>query len=403
MGNLSIGQKIILHLDRYKMTDPNDIYNIPWDLTQDGIATSLRISRAHASIELKKLREKDYVEEKQTHIKGGKVKRKSYLLTPIGMDDANQIKDYAAKEGIDINALLDLKRQNATVLLEELSEEDMHALGCACAFRIPVPLEILPRAKKSVVPIDVTGKTVIDEILRNNVLSAASPENKSHWHSYVADYWLNDKEILDDNIERTHERLYHLVEAGRNKEACRLVSNDMYDLIYTANDDLHDTLSKITNIPERQAVDVLSVKIEVALLSNDIISARNDTKTLAEFDNELSRLYSASIEINNDRMREALEILSTLDDKSALVELRIAEALIKQGKYDEAKNILNTINLKGTNPSTGVDKFILLARIDKYQGHDDDAMIRLTKAKASVPDKGKKRIDNIIKELNLKK
>lgn len=403
MGSLSIGQKIILHLDRYKMTDPNDIYNIPWDLTQDGIATSLRISRAHASIELKKLREKDYVEEKQTHIKGGKVKRKSYLLTPLGIDSAIQIKDYASRENIDVNALLDLKRQNATVLLEELSEEDMYALGCACAFRIPVPLEILPKAKKSVVPIDVTGKTVIDETLRDNVLLAALPENRARWHSYAADYWLDDKEILDDDIERTHERLYHLVEAGRNREACKLISNDMYDLIYTANDDLHDTLSKITNIPEHQKIDVLSVKIEVALLSNDIASAEYNAKALAESDEEMSTLYRADIQIGKGQMREALETLSSLNDRSALVELRIAEVLVKEGKFDEAKNILNTINLKGTNPSTGVDKFILLARIDKYEGRDDDAMIRLTKAKASVPDKGKKRIDNIIKELNLKK
>ena len=56
MVTLSIGQRIIMHLDRFKMTDSSEIYNIPWDLTQDGIATSIRISRAHASIELKKLR-----------------------------------------------------------------------------------------------------------------------------------------------------------------------------------------------------------------------------------------------------------------------------------------------------------------------------------------------------------
>lgn len=53
MVTLSIGQRIIMHLDRFKMTDSSEIYNIPWDLTQDGIATSIRISRAHASIELR--------------------------------------------------------------------------------------------------------------------------------------------------------------------------------------------------------------------------------------------------------------------------------------------------------------------------------------------------------------
>ena len=43
-----------------------------------------------------------------------------------------------------------------------------------------------------------------------------------------------------------------------------------------------------------------------------------------------------------------------------------------------------------------VEKFILLARIDKAEGKDSDCYAHLMKARASVPEKGKRRIDLLI-------
>ena len=54
---ISVKDKIVAHLFRNRHVNPNDIYNLPWDITQDGIASSLGITRAHASIELKRLKE----------------------------------------------------------------------------------------------------------------------------------------------------------------------------------------------------------------------------------------------------------------------------------------------------------------------------------------------------------
>ena len=48
-GTLTVGERIILHLGQYSKY--LDSYDAPLDVSQDGIAAALRISRAHAAIE----------------------------------------------------------------------------------------------------------------------------------------------------------------------------------------------------------------------------------------------------------------------------------------------------------------------------------------------------------------
>ena len=92
MTNLSVKQRMVVHLERYKSVNPNEEYNLPWEMTQDGIATALLISRAHTSIELKNLRDKGLVMEWLAHVRGGRNKRKVYSLTKIGIKEAEKIR-----------------------------------------------------------------------------------------------------------------------------------------------------------------------------------------------------------------------------------------------------------------------------------------------------------------------
>jgi len=400
MVTLSIGQRIIMHLDRFKMTDSSEIYNIPWDLTQDGIATSIRISRAHASIELKKLRECGKVEEKQTHIKGGKVKRKSYLLTPLGMAESARIREYAEDNGIDIDALLDLKRQDANIILENLDPTDSYALGCACAFRVPVPVSILPRSVKLVIPADVSGMTVIDDRLRSNMMKAADPVARASWHSYAADYWMDDRETLGSDIERTHERLYHLVEAGRTREACKLVSANIYDLIATANDDLHDIMSKLDNVPSKFAVDVLSVRIETDISSGDLDDAADTVEKLTEYDGALAKVYGSDIRMAEGDTEGALDMLRGMNGLAA-ADLRIARIFFDLGRFEESEKMLEGVRILPGDTSASIERFILMAKLDLKKGNPQQAVIRMMKARATAPDREKKKIDLMMKELKL--
>lgn len=97
--SLTIGEKILFHLSRYLKAEEK--YEVPFDVTQDGIAQSCGISRAHAAIELKKLREGDLLLEKLSHVKRAKSRRKVYFLTQSGKVKASKIVEFVNTESVD--------------------------------------------------------------------------------------------------------------------------------------------------------------------------------------------------------------------------------------------------------------------------------------------------------------
>jgi hypothetical protein len=386
MASLSIGQKIILHLDRFKSIDPNEKFNIPWDLTQDGIAASLRISRAHASIELKKLRENGKVVERQTHIKGGKVQRKSYTLSSMGDNDARNIKEYAAKNGIDIDFQLDLKRQNANILLTDLDPESRMALGRACTFRIPVPTKMLGETQKAIVPTDVAGMTVIADRLRDNVLKAATKDELIEWHRFAEEFWSGDTEFVKNEIGRIHERLYHLIECDWDREFCRVVSNNTVVLIETANDDLHDTLNRAVKLTDKYASDVLFTIIEVDRLAGDHDGMVSAIERLKEYDKPLADIYCADLAAENGDIVGAMKILASMGADNPMAQVRKARLAYAKGEYAIARELVNSVCgiSESHNFNIGLERFILLAQIDLKEGKKNDAVAHLSKAASSV-------------------
>ena len=395
---VNVKDKVVAHLYRNRNVDVNDLYNLPWDITQDGIAMSLGITRAHASIELKKLRESYVVDERQGHVRGGKVRRKCYTLTPSGMDLAETIIERAKLNDVDIYSMIDMKRQDPNVLMESLSENDRFCLGCACTIRIPIPKRLLPNGGFPTLPSDVTGRTAICDLLRRKVLGHATEDELMCWHSFAADCWLDHGKELGDEINIIHERLYHLVNAGRTIDASRLVSNHMHELISTTTDDLCDTLQGLYPVPERFAKDVICTRIEADIDSNDIEDIETCIELLEPIDMELSTIYSSDLAYIDGDKRKAMEILESMDMKNPMVNIRIARLMFEDGEIEGAKMILNSLTgIYDTGRiDVAVEKFILLAKIDKAEGNDNDCYSHLMKARASVPDKGKRRIDLLI-------
>lgn len=98
-GELTVSERILLHLSNYVKYE--DKFETPFDITQDGIAQACMISRAHAAIELKKLKSASLIEERLSHVKRGKTRRKVYFLTPVGKTKAADVVQYVKENGID--------------------------------------------------------------------------------------------------------------------------------------------------------------------------------------------------------------------------------------------------------------------------------------------------------------
>ncbi len=97
-GELTVSERILYHLSAYVKFE--DKYESPFDVTQDGISQACSISRAHAAIELKKLRAASIVEERLSHVRRGKSRRKVYFLTMSGKSKASHVVQYVKECGI---------------------------------------------------------------------------------------------------------------------------------------------------------------------------------------------------------------------------------------------------------------------------------------------------------------
>lgn len=386
MASLSVKQKTLIYLNKYKSFDPSNTYNAPWELTQDGIANALCISRAHASIILSQLKNESKAEETMSHIKNGKTKRKAYYITPIGMEEAVKIIDYAVREEINIDSIIDAKRQDPVLLLDKLSESDRYALGCLCAFHTPMPASALPPIRNMSLPTDIDGNLNIDPVLRDKVLASAPDTERAEWHGYAANYWF-DRKIKhgSDYYECLHELLYQYVRSGRNRDACKLVSSELYYLINSIDDQLHDTVKDIILV-EKYAKDILMLKISICLEYDEIDECRRLIDELKVIDSDCASSYNFDMEMKLGNRAAAEAAISDSAERDPMAKIRRASLLRMDGKYDEARELLMSIReIVGTDlDNFQLEKYIELARIDAAEGHYDEAYQRLSKARATV-------------------
>ncbi|MGD9962562.1 MAG: tetratricopeptide repeat protein [Thermoplasmata archaeon] len=98
-GALTVSERILFHLNNYVKYE--DRFEVPFDVTQDGISQAISISRAHAAIELKKLKAAGAIEERLSHIRKGKSRRKAYSLTVSGKGQAATVARYVKDNAID--------------------------------------------------------------------------------------------------------------------------------------------------------------------------------------------------------------------------------------------------------------------------------------------------------------
>ncbi len=97
-GELTVSERILYHLNNYVKYE--DKYEAPFDVTQDGIAQACSISRAHAAIELKKLKASGIVDETLKHVRKGKARRKVYFLTTSGKSKSADVLQYVRDNSI---------------------------------------------------------------------------------------------------------------------------------------------------------------------------------------------------------------------------------------------------------------------------------------------------------------
>jgi ATP/maltotriose-dependent transcriptional regulator MalT/DNA-binding MarR family transcriptional regulator len=89
---LTVSEKILLHLLQKGKFEEK--FEVPYSLTQNGIAEVVRSRRSYVSQALKELMEKGLVEDRLFHVKGEGRRRKAYFLTPEGKIQAHKVREH---------------------------------------------------------------------------------------------------------------------------------------------------------------------------------------------------------------------------------------------------------------------------------------------------------------------
>ena len=378
----------MLHLSRFSQT-PAESFNIPFDLTQDGIASVLGISRAHASLELKKLKELGKIDDWRGRVRGTGNKRIVYYLLPDGVRDADLLRKRFEESGIMVEALLDMKKCDPGVMWGSLSAKDKETFGRACVFRIFIPREKLPDTTTGVIPVNQDGEISINSDVREKYLSLAAPDDIKFWHSQAADHFIETDE--------DQERLYHLMKAGRNTEACKFLIKNSETFLFNPTDDLLDTVKSLAVIP-KHAESVYKLRATVALGCEDLDDALACADILADYLTDDADLVRAEAYMLSGDMEKGLELAKTIfdDSPSTMSALIAARCLFRMKKYDEADDQLDrSINeLRKHNDASSIDDMLILkAGIAYNRGKIEEALSNLSKAeKVSRKDTTKEKI-----------
>jgi len=97
---VTVGERILVHLSGFLRHV--DAYECPVEMTQDGIAAALSLSRAHVALELKRLKTTGRVEERMAHVANARSRRKVYELTPAGQEVARRMREHARSRSLQL-------------------------------------------------------------------------------------------------------------------------------------------------------------------------------------------------------------------------------------------------------------------------------------------------------------
>ena len=337
---LTVGERILLHLSQF--SKHQDDYDMPFDVSQDGIASALRISRAHAAIELKKLKESDDVAERLAHIRKGKNRRKVYFLSLRGEEKASKILEFAEKEGIDVKPLLDIRRCNGEELWSSLDSDLRPFFARACIFRKPFRRDALPETSITFLPEDRSGFVEMPRELSESIMQLMDERDKRDCHSFAADYWLNEGDYV--------ERLHHLVMARRIMEAEMLISTRGKDLLDRADDDLYFTCSMLPEPSERYNSKVNRFMVEVTLRTEhheECLEIINLLRAGSESDVLFASMMEGKLLIHLGDPKGALESLkearAMVRGTDIALECDISRALVESGQFKDARDLLEQL------------------------------------------------------------
>jgi len=112
LSKVPVDHRVLIHLQAFKSY--KDKFEVPFDITQMGIADHILVHRAAAARSLNELREKDLVNSQTKHVIRGNRNRKAYFLTAEGIDAVREVEQNILGSSIGVIGI----EKEGTVVME---------------------------------------------------------------------------------------------------------------------------------------------------------------------------------------------------------------------------------------------------------------------------------------------
>ncbi len=275
MYKITLADRALLHMYRYRHISPTIRLGAPKEITQDGVAEVLGISRSHAALLTNKLEESEMLVSGRARVNGVncRVPRKVYFITSSGVEKCRGMLSVEGETDAEIAAGLIPTNINycSSSTFWSLPPEERTSIGRFLVLRTPVTRADAGEDVHPLVPFDYKGKLSIKPETRKWYIQRADTDSLRGWHSAAADW------CADTGCD-PRERLYHLHRSNRRREAARLIKAERYTLMDRPDKDTRDMVVVLAKDDE----DLHLISSRMSLRMGEIEAARRHAESAPE-------------------------------------------------------------------------------------------------------------------------
>ena len=370
MNRLTLAQRTLLYLYRYRHIPDTIEFGAPREITQDGIAEFLGISRSHASLVVNRLEQEEKVSSGRARINGtDQILRKVYFINPLGVAECERLLNTMDAGLEDINNALQPVNINfcSSAAFWSLPADERNAIGCLMVLRIPVHRSDVDPDRCPMVPFDGKGRLAIKQETKRWYLQRADTETLRQWHSTAAD-WCSERG------RDPKERLYHLFRSNRRREAIKLASSQRYMLMDFPDKESRDILDRLAEGREEDWMHLVTARMSLRL--GEVEIAKKELDAFQGDDACAEGAIVSEILLAEGKVAQALAVAldSYIGDIETAAALGICMAA--NGRYEEALTYLD--RCRGEMQRTGCS-----FRLDEILRTKADALKALGRLKES--------------------
>ena len=332
MKEITNHDRISAHLFRYNYIRSDIEFDAPFEITQDGIAMGIGVSRGHSNIILRRMEDNNEIIVGLSSIRDSNrsAKRKIYLLSEYGKNLFKARIKELKESGTDVEDLVKGIDRYRLEDIRRITGDRMDDLGCMAVLRVKVRKEDVP-LESPLVPIIRQSYAVMKDSIRKIVITEASPIEIRKWHSKAAD-WCMDH---DADIK---ERLHHLVNSFRDREAVRIARNQKYLLMDNPDQDLSDSLGALALRCERS--DIIETATRIALEVGDLQMADRLSAKLLHIDPPKGRGLRCELLLKRSQSEEALTLARYHYNGDVDTGLVLGMCLLETSHFEDAVECL---------------------------------------------------------------